>query len=236
MTDIVVLAFKLIFGDISTLVFGPCRSHHVLLLNIIVGAKPVSAKLNSCSHEGCVQGTQQKQEKLYADGKMDFPTRQFPLVLQRRLFKLRLYSVCIRIFVAVHRGNGRNRDNIHRSGFRLSDGLRPVASKTNTDDELWKHLCRPQIFFLVRQQHLNRQDNACTEATQLCVHTLQGATAAGSAYSKHGSRRPETRWDRKTLAANQETSETPGHVCVSAAKPTGQPCDCKAGLRVRHPS
>lgn len=81
------------------------------------------------------------------------------------------------------------------SGFQMwhhrlvcTTGLQTVSSKTNTADELWKHLCGPQIFFFVRAQHLSVQDNGCTEATQLCVHTLQGPTAAGSAYSKHGSR------------------------------------------------
>lgn len=83
--------------------------------------------------------------------------------------------------------------------------FQPMSSKANTADELWKHLCGSQIFFFVREQHLNLQDNACAEATQLCVHTLQGPTAAGSAYSKHSSRLPETHWDRKTVAANQET-------------------------------
>lgn len=103
-----------------------------------------------------------------------------------------------------------------------------MSSKTNTTDELWKHLCGPQIFFFVREQHLNLQDNACTEATQLCVHTLQGPTAAGSAYSKHGSWLPET-------LGQEDGSGTSGdvlkHLLVSVlALQTQQATDATAKL------
>lgn len=94
-----------------------------------------------------------------------------------------------------------------------------TSSKTNTANELWKHLCGPQIFFFVREQHLNLQDNACTEATQLCVHTRQGPTAAGSVYSKHCSRLPEKRWDRKTVAATQDKCYRASSFLCSLCKP-----------------
>lgn len=56
-------------------------------------------------------------------------------------------------------------------------------------------------YLFVQEQHLNVQDNACTEATQLCVHTHPRSIATGSSYSKHSVRSPETLYNRKTVAA-----------------------------------
>lgn len=79
----------------------------------------------------------------------------------------------------------------------------PLSSKTNTADELCKHLSGPQIFFCRRTTLESAGQCLHRGYAAVCTHTLR-SIAAGSPYSKHGLQLPETHYNRKTVAANQQ--------------------------------
>ncbi len=119
-----------------------------------------------------------------------------------------------------------------------------VSTKTNTADELYKHLSWSQISFLSRNNIWIRRTMPA-QRLHSCVYThTPRSIASGSSYSKHSLQPPETLYNRKTVAPHRGNVNVPtsfgltsslisSHFCTNSACSVNERC-CLVLLSMRY--